>query len=585
MSRAVSGWRANPLWGLAPFFRPHRMRLVEIMACLAVKLVCDLVIPWSLKVLIDDIIPRRDVSLLAWWFLIVVASVLLGSAASYRWSLVSGWTALEILNDLRARCMEKLYALPLRFYTSATSGDLLAQATADVEELQGIVGHVLPVMLYEAATLATMAAFAMVLNGMLAAVVLLAGAPLFAFVYFRMNDRLQTSSRQLQDAKGALTGVISEQLMNQFAIKTFRLERWAASQLAKAVETVSASTRSVVSLDAMLTGSTNLVFLSVRVIVLAVGAMLVVHGRITVGALVAFATLVSSLLAPFITIADQFSQTQMAAGAFGRIAKLLDLESEDDGSAPRLPALSQEIRFDDVTVRHSGDIAALHRVSVTIPAGTFVAVVGPSGSGKSTFINLLARLYDPDAGRILFDGRDIRNYSRASLRDQIAFCPQNPIPFNITVGENVRLGRPSASRNETLAALMQAGMDCLAELGAEGQDTPSGELGQRLSGGQRQRIALARALIREAPLLLLDEPTASLHGTAEDAILSALAERRRRGDTIVFVTHRIAAAAKADLILVFDRGRLVEQGTSEDLRQRRGHYWRLVDAAARSESA
>jgi ABC-type multidrug transport system fused ATPase/permease subunit len=514
-------------------------------------------VPWSTKLLIDDVIPERNPTKLWAYAAAVFVAFGLGSLATYRWTLVSGALAARVLSALRARCVAKFHALSVRFHAANMSGDLLSMLTNDVDKLETVLMRIFPALVFETASLLAATAIAFRLNATLSLIVLTVGAPLFAWTYFTTNRRLNDASRSLQDEQGALMGVATEQLRNQAIVKAFGLENWARARFAEHLERVVAATLRVVRLGARLSGSTNFVYHGARFFVLAVGAGLVVKGSMTLGALVAFFTLVSGLIAPFVTISEEFAELEVARGALSRIEAFLGRPEElADGSQPIGP-LAREIRVDRVTVRHTPEVAALSDVSLVIPRGNLVALLGSSGSGKSTLLGVLARLYDPDSGSVAYDGIELREIRLASLRQQIAVVPQTSLLFNASVTDNVALGRIDAGASEIARALAEAALDPDAELGATGVHTVVGENAARLSGGQAQRVALARALVRNASVLLLDEATASLDHSAESAVLDAVSALARAGRTIIFATHRPAVAVRADLVITLERGRIV----------------------------
>jgi ABC-type multidrug transport system fused ATPase/permease subunit len=563
------------LTGLLPFFIPYAWLGMEIALYLALKILADLTVPWSLRKLVDDLIPSHDMYGFLQWVVIIISAIIVGSLATYRRVITAARLAARIASDIRQRCLERVHAMTHQRHIDTQKGDMLARLTGDVDVLHTVVEYTIPVLLFEATTFVAMAVYATILNGMLAAMILLLAAPVFTVMYMAANRRLQEASHALQNEKGKLTSVAEEQLSNQLVIKTYGLESWAATWFHQVMDRVTAWTLRSAKFNALLTSGTNLVYLAVRLLVLAVGGALVMDGSMTLGALVAFVGMVGTLLAPFITLADRFAELQTASGAFARVHHVLQSELESCQAGPPLARPVREIRFEHVTVRYPSGRAALDDVTVVIPMGSRVAVVGSTGAGKTTFLSALLRLCALDAGIISIDGQDISSVSSREWRRQIAFVPQDALLFNFTVSENVALGRSGADGAEIEAALCKASLHRERELGVSGEHAV-GEHGARLSAGQRQRVAVARALLRDAPILLLDEATSAIDATTETAVLEALDQEHRDGHTIIFATHRLAFASRADLILVLDQGVLVEKGTHADLLRNGGIYSRLV---------
>jgi ABC-type multidrug transport system fused ATPase/permease subunit len=507
--------------------------------------------------------------------LIIIVAIIVGSLATYRRILTASLLAARIASDIRQKCLERIHAIPYQQQVNARKGDMLARLTGDVDVLHTTVEYTIPVILFESVSFVAIAIYAVVLNGMLAAIILLLAAPVFTVMYFSANSRLREASHALQNEKGNLTSVADEQLSNQLVIKTFGLESWAINWFRQALDRVTAWTLRSTKFNALLTSGTNLVYLSVRLLVLAVGGMLVMEGRMTVGALVAFVGMVGMLLAPFITLADRFAELQTASGAFTRVSHFLQAVPETRQIGVALTSPAREICFDHVTVRYSSGRVALDDVTVVIPVGSSVALVGSTGAGKTTFLSALLRLYEPESGIISIDGLDIGSVSLSDLRRYIAYVPQDALLFNLTITGNVALGRPEADGAAIYEALRKASFSSEHELGASDEHAV-GEHGVRLSAGQRQRVAVARAFLRGAPILLLDEATGAVDATTETAVLQAIEQEHRMGNTIIFATHRLSFASRADLVLVFDQGKLVEQGTHVSLLQQGGIYARLV---------
>jgi ABC-type multidrug transport system ATPase subunit len=315
-----------------------------------------------------------------------------------------------------------------------------------------------------------------------------------------------------------------------------------------------------------------------QVVVLGVGGYLVMDGQLTIGTLLAFIGLLPSLFQPIAALSGVAQTVQQASGALDRVSELLDepVTIDDKPGAVPLDPLAHDLRLDDVTFGYEPGQPVLHDLTLTIPAGANVAFVGPSGSGKSTVVNLLLRFYDPDQGRVLLDGRDLREVTVDSVRRQIGLVFQDTFIFDSTVRENIAIGRPDATDAEVADAARAAQLTSYIDALPAGYDTVLGERGVRMSGGQRQRLAIARALLRDPRILILDEATSALDPHTEAEIQETLAAAAT-GRTTISITHRLTSATSADRIFVLDQGRLVEEGTHADLVDAAGLYQRLYD--------
>ncbi|MCC6608609.1 MAG: ABC transporter ATP-binding protein [Burkholderiales bacterium] len=547
----------HPLLQLLPLLRPHVWRGIEVLAYLLLAAASALVVPWAMQYLIDDVIPQRDARGLVLWVVLPAVVVLGGGLATYRRIVIAGAMAAQVLVELRQRCVEKYCSLPPRFLDRERSGDLLSRITNDVDHMHGVIERTLPALIFETTTLLVMSAYAVYLNGLLAFLALGIGAPIFSVMYLTTSRRLRASSRSLQDCMGDLSATASEHLANHAIIVSFGLRNWAENAVAAILGRMMQLSIRVARVEATLTAGTQLVFQGIRIAVLALGVLLIFRGEMTVGALVAFLTIVAGLIAPFVTIADYYGELAIAAGALERVQGFLRTEAQTRDGTEKFDGALGDIEVRGVSVAYSPGIDVLQCVSAVLPRNSFVALVGPSGSGKTSFLYVLTRFLDPDSGCVLVNGRDLKTFAADSWRHHLALVTQTPLLFNASIVENVRLGRLDASPQEIAAALRAAALDIGGELPHLAGDEPIGEGGALLSGGQRQRLTLARALVRNAPLLLLDEATSSLDPAKEMAVLDGLAAyRRQSGCTIVFSTHRAEAAARADIVFRFDGGRI-----------------------------
>jgi ATP-binding cassette, subfamily B, bacterial len=559
-----------------PLLRPYRWRVAELLVLMLGDLGFTLSIPLSAKFLFDDIILPQNYALLPMWLVVVLGVFLLGSLATYRRSTVSGWIAESVLRDLRRAMFAHLQRLSLRFYTRSSAGDLISRLTNDVRAVEDSLAASLPQLTFALISLVVGTITLLLLNWMLGLLVLFLGVPLFAAVYTRGSARLREASIQLQEGFGAVTTAVEQNIAAQLVVKTYSLERRAIVQFEEILARLFQGSLRVIRIGAALTAGTEMTALGVRVLVLALGAVLIMNGQMTVGELVAVAGLIGEVLTPVTSIARQYAQLQRTSGAFGRIREVLDDTPEvvEDPLAHELSRLHQAIQLDGVSFGYGPGEMVLRDVTLTVPAGARVAIVGPSGAGKSTLVGLLMRLYDPTAGRILFDGQDIRAVTHRSLRQQFAVVPQDTFLFDTTVRENIAIGREGATDADVVRAAKAAALHDFIERAAESYDARIGERGARLSGGQRQRLAIARALVRDPRVLILDEATSALDPHTEAAILQTI-EQVGRDRTTIMITHRLTAAVHCDTIFVLEAGRLVEQGSHVALLEQRGLYWRL----------
>jgi ATP-binding cassette subfamily B protein len=531
--------------------------------------------PLFVKRIVDHAIPERRVGLLlalcAGMVLGPLGAGLLGVAQKYVAALVGE----RVMFDLRLELFTHLQQQSLGWFARARPGDALSRVLNDVQGAGNVVSSTLVNVVQNLVVLATTTTLIVYLDGRLA-LVALALLPIFILPTRRVGRKRKRLKRAMQARVAEMTGILMETLSVSGALllKVFGTEALEGQRLrAKAGEVMA------LSLAQTLVGRWFNMLMGLfetlgPAMVFALGGWLIMHGRLQLGTVVAFVTLLKRLYAPASDLAGVHIDVVTSYAYFERIFGVLDQEPaiRDAPGATALGDVRGELRFEGVTFGYGDDDAPVLRdVDLVVPAGACVALVGPSGAGKSTLAALVSRLHDPSAGRVLVDGRDLREVTLASLRAHIGVVTQETFLFHASILDNLRYARPGASLAEVHAAAQKAQIhDFVAGL-PQGYETLVGDRGHRLSGGERQRLAIARAILKDPRILILDEATSALDSTSE-ALVQAALEPLLAGRTSLVIAHRLSTIRKADLILALERGRIVESGSHDSLLARGGLY-------------
>ncbi|HEX9436228.1 MAG TPA: ABC transporter transmembrane domain-containing protein [Candidatus Limnocylindria bacterium] len=572
---------ARPSWPvyrrLLGFARPYAARLAIAAVLLVISTALFLAWPQFVQRLVDGAVSARDRAQLDTTVVLLIALLLARTAVdSVRGYLVS-WTGERIIADLRIRLARHLLGLSLSFFNDRKTGELLAHVTNDVTQLHFAVTQSVLSVLSQVLTLAGGAAIVFSVNWKLAALTFVV-APLVAIIGVAYGRRIRRLSRAMMDAQGEVVGILQESLAEIRTVQAFTREPHEAARFASGIEKQFGLAIRMTRWQSTIGPVLFFLVFSGIVIVLWYGGRLVIDGELTIGQLFEFILYMGMIAAPVGGLAQEWSRVQQAFGAADRVFDVLDREADvrDAPGARVAPRFAGRIELDGVSFRYGSGPMVLEDVTVAIDAGSVVALVGPSGAGKTTLVNLIGRFYDPVSGSVRVDGEDVRAFTVASLRAQIAVVPQEPILFAASVRENIRYGRLDADDAAIEAAADAANATEFVHRLPEGYDTIVGERGVKLSVGQRQRIAIARALLRDARILLLDEATSSLDNESEYLVQEAL-ERLMRGRTTIVIAHRLTTVQRAGRILVVAAGRIVESGTHQELLARRGLYQRLYE--------
>ncbi len=549
---SVPGWNTyRRLW---VFIRPYSRPLALVIAISLCATALTLFQPYFSKLLIDRALIPRDMRALVWIAGLMSLTSALGFVvnilASYRYVKISA----AMLFDLRLALFQHLQTLSPRFYAGYRLGDLMSRLNNDAGEVQRVSADALLSVLSNIGFLVGAVAMMLWLNWRLFLVgVVLIPACVYSFV--RYQRILTALTKRLRERSADLGSFFVDSIMGMRVVVSLNAKDHEAARF-KERNDAFVKTMLDVQIASFMTGALPGTILTLATAsVFLYGGWMIIDGSMTIGTLVAFMAYHTRLLSPVQNLLSLTSSLASARVSLGRLFELFDTPAEvvEAPDAAPLGRIDGAIRLEGVSIRHDR-AAVLEDVSFEIPAGCFCAILGPSGVGKSTLADLLVRYLDPDQGRILIDGVDLRSVRLAELRQQVMLVDQSPYLFNASIAENIAYARPEAVRGEIEAAGSAAGLDELIARLPLGYDTAAGERGLALSVGERQRISLARAMLRRPRVLILDEPTSALDGEMEKQIAASLSDNLR-GGTLIVITHRPALAASADMIVTLDEGR------------------------------
>ena len=577
---------------ITSIIRPHWKALTIALLAVLGETLADVLEPWPIKLIIDNVLQSKKLpsgwgsfvaelfgqdkfAILNFAVSAVLIIAVVGAVSTYVEKYLTTTVSQWVAHDLRRTLYQHIQRLSLIEHGESRTGDLITRVTTDIDAVQDFVNSALLGILVNLLTLVGMIGVMLYINWRFTLIALSIAPVLFLVVYF-YSRRIKKASRAVRQKESELLSGVAEVLASIHVVQAFAREDYEERRFeSDSRQSVEAGLRAR-SMKARLSPMVDVIVAVGTCLVLGYGARLALAGQLSAGVLVVFLLYLGKTYKPMRDLSKMTNTVSKAAVGYERIQEVLEIESR----VRNLPGAHEahefrgRIEFDHVSFSYGGDVPVLKDVSLRIEPGQVAAIVGPSGTGKTTIVSLMPRFYDPTSGQVRIDDTDIRNYTLKSLRDQISFVLQDTVLFRASIWENIAYGKPDAQPEDTIRAAMLANAHEFIVSLPRGYATMVGERGATLSGGQRQRIAIARAIVRNTPILILDEPTAGLDAASEQAVVGAL-KRLMEGKTSVIIAHHLHTIRHADVIFVVKDSELVEYGTHEALLASGGPYAEL----------
>ena len=585
---------------LGSLLRPHAAMLALAFVAVLGETASDLLEPWPLKIVFDYVFGTKKmpewmggllastvgvdkISILHFAIVSVIVIATIGAVSSYAEKYLTTSVGQWVMHDLRRVLYHHIQRLSLTYHDHKPTGDLISTVTADIDAIQDFISQALLGIVVNVLTLAGMLIVMFYLDWRFTLIALSITPFLFVVVY-TYTRRIKKASRALRKKEGEVVSVVAEVLSSIRVVQAFSREDYEEARFAQqSLESVETALKAR-GLKAKLAPVVQVIVAVGTCLVLWYGVNLVLTDQITSGSLLVFLLYLGKMYKPMRDLSKMTDTMSKAAVGYERIHEVIETEDKIRNlpGAKKAPKFKGEIEFEHVHFAYLDSYTTLKDLNLKVEPGQLAALVGPTGAGKTTIASLIGRFYDPQSGVVKIDSRDVRSYKLKSLRQQISFVLQETLLFRASIWQNIAYGKPEASRDEILRAAELANADEFISKMPQQYDTILGEKGVTLSGGQRQRIAIARAIIRDAPILILDEPTSGLDAASEELVFEAL-NRLMEGRTAIVIAHRLATVRRADVIFVVENGTIVERGRHEELLATGGLYSHLYDIQFRSE--
>lgn len=561
---------------------PRRKLLSVGLILIIISRLASLVLPGASKYLMDDVIVNKDFDKLytiVWW---VGSAIVVQAVTSFLLTRILSVEAQHLIAELRVKVQEKVLGLPINFFDNSKSGELVSRIMSDVEGVRNIVGTGL-VQLIGGTLTAFISLFLLIkISPMMTALVLVPVA-IFGFVAIKAFGFIRPIFRERGKINAEVTGRLTETLNGVRVIKGFNAEEQEIKTFQMGAEKLFGNVKKSLTSTALVTSSATFLLGLASVGIMGIGGYLMIQGDLTFGDFLAFTLYLGFMIAPIVQMSNIGSQLTEGFAGLDRTEELMNMESEHN-SAERVNDLGTEIKgdikFENVSFAYEENKEVLHNISIDAPSGTVTALVGSSGSGKSTLAGLVSSFLNPDSGKVTIDGQALSTLTLNSYRQHLGVVLQDDFLFEGTIRENILFPRPNSTEEELVKAVKVAHVNEFTDRFEDGLETVIGERGVKLSGGQRQRIAIARAVLANPKILILDEATSNLDTESEALIQESLGELMK-GRTTFVIAHRLSTIKKADQILVVEAGEIEEKGTHDELIAKEGRYYDLFTYQAR----
>lgn len=563
------------------FIWPRRRLVLLGLVLIVISRLAGLVLPGASKYLIDNVIANADMEMLRLLLLIVAGAILIQAVTSYWLTQLLSVEAQFLISKLRARVQQKILSLPISYFDNTKSGMLVSRIMTDVEGVRNLVGTGL-VQLVGGSLTSVVSLILLIRISPMMTLYVLVPVSIFAYIALRAFGYIRPIFRERGVINAQVTGRLVETLNGVRVIKGFNAEEQENKTFEKGVDTLFRNIKKSLTATALMTSSATFLLGMATTGIMGIGGYQIIQGNMTFGDFLSFTLYLGFMIAPIVQMSNIGSQLTEAFAGLDRTEEIMNMEPEDDKAMRtiELDEIEGNIKFEDVSFSYIEDKEVVHNISFDAPKGSVTALVGSSGSGKSTIAGLAATFLTPDSGLITIDGTDLSKVSLNSYRQNLGVVLQDDFLFEGTIRENILFPRPEATEEELIEAVEAAYVNEFTDRFEDGLDTLIGERGVKLSGGQRQRIAIARAILANPKIIILDEATSNLDTESESLIQKSLNELMQ-GRTTFVIAHRLSTIRQATQILVIENGRIVERGNHEELIAKEGRYYELYTYQAR----